>query len=227
MKPETGTTGTFGVWDPIDVSLLSDSEVPQSMLQSERWSYNDIHYGIPVPKGRYLVTLYFAEIWTYAGNPLLGGAACLECDRFFDMEVEGQRVADYSPADAAAGEQRDGVGALFTATGVTFLADVEDGVLDIRLIDLGADHPPENPSIKGFTVRATTRTLPWLGIAREAEGRLDLTWPAYLDATLQSSSSALGPFDPDGGEVAREDLYNVLRAAPANGTRFYRLELRP
>jgi hypothetical protein len=47
--------------------------------------YGNLKYIIPVPKGRYTVTLYFAEVWFGPGTPAGGGAG----SRIFDILCNG------------------------------------------------------------------------------------------------------------------------------------------
>jgi hypothetical protein len=98
------------------------------------------------------VILYFSENYPPAASPALGGTGCATCARIFDLEVEGQRVNAYNQADVARPPNGDGFGTLYTATQVPFTVQVNDGLLDIAVLDRGPGNPPENAAIKGIAI---------------------------------------------------------------------------
>ncbi|MBI4601567.1 MAG: IPT/TIG domain-containing protein, partial [Planctomycetes bacterium] len=138
--------------ETVDTSLLGP-EVPNAALTSERSREGWIHYQIAAPKDEYKVTLYFSENCKPCVSAKLGGTSARpDAARFFDLVVEGQRVTDYNPADAAQEPPGDGVGATFKATRLAFQVGVGDGALDIQLIDKGATNPPGDPFIQAMAV---------------------------------------------------------------------------
>ena len=154
LRPEHPTSSaTSPVTQAIDAALLSDAAVPQRVLGSERWRDGTIHYQLRVPRDRYRVTLYFAETCRSCVSQNLGGSnANPAAARRFDVEVEGAAVREYDPADAAEPPPKDGTGKTFAATELVFDAAVEDGRLDVKIIDLGPGNPPWNASVRGIAV---------------------------------------------------------------------------
>ena len=179
LRPQHPSTSVLATPEAnVDLSLLLGSAVPHEMLTSERWRDGDLHYQIPVTGQDYEVTLYFSENWPAAVGPELGGTGCLECERLFDVEVEGNSIHDYSVADEAAGSPDDGQGRIYAATALRFTALVSDGLLDIRIVDKGAGNPPQNASIKGVAVVALEPAGP------PVEEPLVLDWPMLREATF-------------------------------------------
>jgi hypothetical protein len=88
------------------------------LLQSHRWfpgGEETTGYGVPLPPGRYAVTLYFAEIQPRGFGPW--------GPRVFDVVVEGAVARqDYEPLAAG----------FATADAWTTNCQVDDGMLDIR-----------------------------------------------------------------------------------------------
>ena len=147
--------GTFTGF--VDTSLLSDQFVPQEMLLSERWKDGNVSYQIPAPNGFYSVVLYFAENWLICVNTNLGGTGPAGSARIFDVSVEGRRTNAYNQADAALPPYGDGRGATFKATQLVFRdVAVNDGVLNVDILDRGPGNPPENAAIKGMLILRQT-----------------------------------------------------------------------
>ena len=104
------------------------------LYRSERFAFpgEELSYRLPVPEGRYVVRLHFAEIW----------AATVKRDmRRFDVLIEGDRVLAGYDIAAEVGPM--------TATVKQVVAAVRDGSLDIEL-----RHVLENPKISGIEVLA-------------------------------------------------------------------------
>jgi hypothetical protein len=149
------STGAFTASFPgrhIDDSLLGDQFLPNEMLNTERWFNTDIVYRVAAPNGTYSVIVYFSENWIDCVGPTLGGTGCSNCARLFDVQVQSQRVDAYNAADAALPPAGDGLGTLYKATQLTFVVPVTSGVITIAIIDRGDGDPPEDASIKGFTI---------------------------------------------------------------------------
>ena len=137
----------------VDKALLTDPTVPGGVLETARWCDCEIHYALAVPNARYRVALYFSENCVACVGADSGGTSPdPRARRVFDVNVEGQDISGYDAADAARPPAGDGVGQTFTATELTFDVDVMDGVLDIRLLDLGSSVEAENPSIKAIAI---------------------------------------------------------------------------
>jgi hypothetical protein len=72
---------------------------------------------VPLPRGRYLVTLHFAEIWYMRPRR-----------RVFDIVLEGRPVCEaYDPFAMAEGHAK-------ATTSGPFELTVDDGLLEIRLL---------------------------------------------------------------------------------------------
>jgi hypothetical protein len=195
---------TFDI-GPVTNTLTGDRYLPDAMLNSERWFNGHIRYQVAVPNGWYTVLLYFSENYAPAASPALGGTGCATCARIFDLEVEGQRVNAYNQADAARPPNNDGLGALFTATQVSFTVQVSDGLLDIAVLDRGPGNPPENAAIKGIAILGrpdpatkfatrpriarTTRDAGQLGILVDLQANLARYLAGEIPVRLQSSSN--------------------------------------
>ncbi len=147
----------------IDRSLLTDANVPYSVLRTERWKNGDIVYQIPVDNAPYKVFLYFMEFCGACVGPAMGGWGPPGAARIFDVEVEGDRRVAYNQSDAAVGGPSDGVGVVLKATELVFDATVVDGVLDLAIIDRGGTNPPENSAIKGLKIVRMPSELGTLG----------------------------------------------------------------
>ena len=105
----TGGQQSVGTTDPI-AGTTADP-----LYQKMR--YGTMSYRVPVPAGRYRVTLHFAEIyWNSAGW------------RMFDVRVEGGLVINNLDIWATAGKN--------TALTRSFAVDVSDGVLDVDFISV-------------------------------------------------------------------------------------------
>lgn len=230
-------SATFAI-GPITNSLLGDQFLPDTMLNSERWFDGPIRYQVGVPNGWYTVLLYFSENYPPAASPALGGTGCATCARIFDIEVERQRVNAYNQADAALSPNGDGFGRLYTATQVAFTVEVNDGLLDIAVLDLGAGNPPENAAIKGIAIlgrpnpatkfatrpriASTTHDGGQFGVFVDPQAGLARYLAGEIPLRLQSSSNltqwATLPNLPDVG--ASGAFFSL--PTPTNGSSFYR-----
>jgi hypothetical protein len=233
---------TFAI-GAITNTLLGDRFLPDTMLNSERWFDGDIRYQVEVSPGWYTVLLYFSENYPQAVSPALGGKGCATCARVFDLEVEGQRINAYNPADAALPPNGDGRGRLYTATQVAFTVEVNDGILDMAVLDLGAGNPPENPAIKGIAILgrpspatkfATSPRLarttreggqfgvmvdPQANLARYLAGEIPLRLQSSLNLTQWTTLPDLPAISPNGA------FFSL--AAPTNHSTFYRAVVTP
>lgn len=122
---ESGFIGgtTFRTEEPIAGTKES------SIYQTERWSGEPegFRYSAEVPNGRYVVSLYFAEV--YPGTFARGA-------RVFDVAVEGVTVLDEFDIYALAGAN--------TALERSFLVDVNDERLDIHFKKGALQNPKVN-----------------------------------------------------------------------------------
>ena len=100
----------------VDTSLLSDTNIPNSVLLGERWKDGDLNYEIPIENGPHTVILYFSENCSACVSTNFGGTGPNGAGRIFDVEVEGWRTNGYNQADAAMPPSNDGIGATFKAT---------------------------------------------------------------------------------------------------------------
>jgi hypothetical protein len=141
----------------VDVAQLTDPVIPNGVLETAHWCGCDMHYQFAVLNARYRVVLYFSENCVECVGPPWGGTSNNSAHREFSVEVESQALAKFDIADAAWPPLGDGRGRTFTATQIAFDdVLVSDGVLDLRLLDLGPLNPPENPSINGISIE-------WIG----------------------------------------------------------------
>jgi tRNA A-37 threonylcarbamoyl transferase component Bud32 len=99
-----------------------------ALYQSERYGMTSFAY--PVPNGKYLVKLHFAETYDAIKGP--GG-------RVFTFIVEGHEFKDFDVWSVAGGAQRACVETVDT--------EVTDGILNIRFIP-----QQENPEINGIEI---------------------------------------------------------------------------
>ncbi|MBN1418466.1 MAG: hypothetical protein JXP34_06785, partial [Planctomycetes bacterium] len=193
--PETNARLATGT---VSTERLTDREIPGEVLLRERSRDGDIAYRIPVAPARYRVTVYVSENDPASVGPAMGGTGCGRCARAFDIEVEGQAVRGYNPADAALPPPGDGAGAIFVATEIVFELAVADGVLDVRIVDLGVGNPPGNAVIQAMAIVRVDEEyalrVPSPATCPGAEVRADvlLTNPR----PVQGFSIGLG-FDPD------------------------------
>jgi hypothetical protein len=114
---------------PFDVEIAGMADAP--LYLCERWFPADemgsAGYRIPLPPGRYRVTLHFAEVWWYA--PGL---------RKFDAVIEGRKVLeDYDPFAAG----------FATAEEKTWEVSIEDGLLEIEFL-----HKVNNPKVSAIEI---------------------------------------------------------------------------
>jgi hypothetical protein len=118
----------------VDIDEEIDGTDMDPLYRTERWIFpgEELVYRLPVPDGRYVLRLHFAEIW----------AGTLKANmRKFDVLVEGEKVL---PAYDIAAE----VGPM-TATVKQVVTTVRDGSLDIDF-----RHVLENPKISAVEVFA-------------------------------------------------------------------------
>jgi hypothetical protein len=232
----------------VDDTLLSDRNIPNEVLRSERWHSTNFSYAVPVPSGRYQVVLYVAETCLACVGPAMGGTGCAACSRVFDVEYEGIRTNDLSPADRASGGVLDGLGATWKATEIVSAPfAVKDGVFNLALFDRGTSNPPENPALKGFALLrlpAPGRSFnpPYLSLATSSfggsGGTTNLTFLVDLKGNLALVQAGLAgvrleasvdlanwaPVQAAPGLVARAVRFTVPRS---NGTRFFRAVVDP
>ncbi|HEX8531580.1 MAG TPA: ELWxxDGT repeat protein, partial [Cytophagales bacterium] len=118
-----GTTSTL----PGDIgnTVIENALDPKIYLSERAGAFS---YAIPAPKGRYRVTLHFAEL--YWGNTKAGGVG----SRKFNVDLEGVRTLTNYDIFAKAG------GAL-RAIRETFTVDVADGTLNLAFLKGAADVP--------------------------------------------------------------------------------------
>ena len=107
-----------------------------ALYRNERYGMTSFSY--PVPNGKYVVKLHFAE--TY--NTITGPG-----ERVFTFIVEGQEFKDFDVWAAAGGAQR--------ACVETVNVEVTDGKLNISFIP-----QQENPEINGIEILPATPVLP-------------------------------------------------------------------
>ena len=80
-----------------------------------------------------------------------------EIDQLEKHLQDPEVVSDYNQADAAVPPGNDGNGATFKATEIVFPdIDVQDGELNIGILDHGLGNPPDNATIKGFAIMPRT-----------------------------------------------------------------------
>jgi hypothetical protein len=170
-------------------------------------------------------------------NSNLGGTGPGGAARLFDIEVEGQRINAYNPADAAKPPGGDGLGLTFTATQVLFRdVPVNDGVLNIAVLDRGAGNPPENAAIDAMAILQSPSTgslgAPHIASIRRVELNLSIAvdgapnLPSYLagltSLTLEQSADLVHWSDAQvtpyvfGGQV-------IFEFPPQGNIHFYRV----
>ncbi len=143
VRIEAGASGPFvdhdgNLWLPdqgfADGQIIEHADMAianttdPEIYRSERYGMTSFSY--PVPNGKYLVKLHFAE--TY--NAITGPG-----ERVFTFIVEGHEFKDFDVWAAAGGAQRAYV--------TTISAEVTDGVLDIYFIP-----QQQNPQINGIEI---------------------------------------------------------------------------
>jgi tetratricopeptide (TPR) repeat protein len=112
------------------LSIEIDGTEEDALYQTERWfpgTGSLAAYRLPVPPGRYRVTLHFAETWF-----------CAPGMRRFDVLIE---------RDAALQHHEPFAAGLRRANSVTREVFVADGILDITFV-----HDVDNPSVAGIEV---------------------------------------------------------------------------
>ncbi len=119
---------SYGTSASVDTSATPD--VPQSVLQTERWVTGTMQWAFPVTAGQYQVNLYFSEIF---GGAMSSGA------RVFDISVEGQ---------SQAGIDIYGLAGALTGTVLSYTV-ASDSLLDVNLSGV-----VQNPAIKGIEIIA-------------------------------------------------------------------------
>jgi Malectin domain/Glycosyl hydrolase family 67 N-terminus len=119
----------------------------QEAIRSERWAdARPLVYGFEAPAGTYRVELFFQE--GYFGYVVPGDPVGL---RVFDVEIEGQVLADDFDIAAAAGGSLRGVR-------LAYDVPVTDGRLDIRFVNEVSN--PKVDIIKAFRVDDDGNPLP-------------------------------------------------------------------
>lgn len=104
-------TGGRRIATSVEIASTDDDPLYQSQRSFARGTIRPAGYRVPVPSGRYRVTLHFAEIEVKE----------LEL-RYFDASLEGERVLPrHIPLRAG----------FATAAAETFETEVRDGMLDI------------------------------------------------------------------------------------------------
>lgn len=234
---------TFAI-GPITNSWVGDHYLPDAMLNSERWNFGPIIYQVGVPNGWYTVLLYFSENDPFAVGPPLGGFGCFDCQHRYDLQVEGQSVNNYNPADAALPPNGDGLGRLYTATQVPFTVHVTDGILDLAVFPSGPINPggpPPRAAVQGVAILGrpspttqfatrprivrTTRdggqlgvfVDPQAGLARYLAGEI----PLRLESSLNLTQWTMLPNLP---EVGANGAFFSL-PTPTNAHEFYRVAI--
>jgi|GEM_PF-845520 len=102
----------------------------ESLYHTERYNGGALEYNIPVPNGKYLVQLFFAEAWPTAHN---NGV------RVFDINVEGNAIASNFDIYAAAGPNTSAI--------VSTIATIANGNLDIDLVAV-----VQNPKLNAIAI---------------------------------------------------------------------------
>ena len=175
----------------VDSSLLTDPNIPNNVILSERWKDGDLNYEIPVENGLHTVILYFSENCSTCVATNFGGTGPDGSARIFDLEVEGWRTNAYNQADAAIPPANDGIGATFKATQVVFRdVPVSDGVLNVSVLDRGSGNPPENAAIKAIAVLQSQSGLgtPRIASIRRVELNLEIMLAAGPNLAPRSAA---------------------------------------
>jgi len=118
-----------------DQLAIANTKDPE-LYQSERYGMTSFAY--PVPNGKYVVKLHFAETYDAIKGP--GG-------RVFTFIVEGHEFKDFDVWATAGGAQR--------ACVQTVTVEVTDGKLNIYFI-----HQQENPEINGIEILPVPPAVP-------------------------------------------------------------------
>ena len=117
-----------GGWLPTEIHGTDDGPLYAGHRFFDRSVAAPTGYRIPVPSGRYRVTLHFAEVWTPRAEV-----------RVFDVHMEGKTVlADYDPVKAVGFAHADAR---------RFEVEVVDGLLDIEF-----DSKHHNPMISAIEI---------------------------------------------------------------------------
>ncbi len=118
-----------------DSLAIANTKDPE-LYQSERYGMTSFAY--PVPNGKYVVKLHFAETYDAIKGP--GG-------RVFTFIVEGHEFKDFDVWATAGGAQR--------ACVETVTVEVTDGTLNIYFI-----HQQENPEVNGIEILPAPPAVP-------------------------------------------------------------------
>jgi len=224
----------------VDTSLLSDRNVPQGVLSTERLKDGHLNYQIPASNGFYSVVLYFSENCSGCVSTNLGGTGPAGAARLFDVAVEGRRTNGYNQADAALPPAGDGRGAIYKATQLAFRdVPVGDGMLNVDILDRGSGNPPGDAALKGMVIiqqsaaggLAPTRIVSigrvqtFLRIKADPEANRAAYHAGLTQLELQQSTD-LRTWSSAGPPVGNEGNLVVFET-PLNGpVRFYRIAAR-
>lgn len=144
--------GRVPAWHETDLRLSGPvSAVPspewESVFATEVSSPVGLRYLERVVPGRYDVRLFWAE-------PRPVGFGTLPAERRFDVEVQGAPVLRFfSPARAAAADLGACGAACETAVAREFSVDAPEGLLEIRVRDLGGGDTPGDALLGGYAFR--------------------------------------------------------------------------
>ncbi|MEL6243820.1 MAG: malectin domain-containing carbohydrate-binding protein [Pseudomonadota bacterium] len=134
---ESGSNNSAGTSASIDLSLVSDYNVPEAIFKTERWEGSggdEMEYAFNVEAGTEVeVRLYLAETWSGANA---------RNKRVFDVEVDGSVPSVFNDIDQykLAGDSMD------KAIVVTHQL-VSDGTVNLEFI-----HQIQNPAVKGIEI---------------------------------------------------------------------------
>jgi hypothetical protein len=154
---------SYGTGSTVDTSATPD--VPQAVLQVERWANGSMNWAFPVTAGQYQVKLYFAEIY---------GGAMSQGARVFDIAVEGQVLSTvdvYAAAGALSGS-------------VVSYAVESDSLLNIELSGV-----VQNPAIKGIEIISLSDQVVPVNSAPSVSAGSDQTVDAGETLVLSGSVS--------------------------------------
>lgn len=164
---------TFAGQDAVTTDPISGTE-DDTLYQAQRWYNGDINLEFPVEDGTYNIQLKLAEhYWSDIG------------DRVFDIDIEGQRVADDIDMVAEVGAN--------TVYDLFFNATVSDGVLDVDLIQ-----DIENPSVAGIIIRK--------------QGEFPATSTISLLASNGNYVSTAGGLQAGAATVSNQEIFEIVDA---------------
>ena len=123
-------SGVLGAADERPIQNTDNDEVYLSGRFFSELASGDVAYRVPLPPGRYRVTLHFAEVY---------GLTRVPGTRVFDVLLEGEAVLENYDMRAEAG--------FATADFYSFPVDVEDGILEIGFV-----RRVENPKFSAIEI---------------------------------------------------------------------------